>query len=427
MKKTLNFFNSKLGNSPFLKNTLIVTFGTGIAQIFPMLSYPFLARIFSPSEFGLLAIITSLVPIMAVISSGAYEGGILLSKSKRDSINLSAYILIRSFFILCIFSLFIILFSKNIADILNEPLLEKWIFSVPIISLGVVIFNISNEWNVKYKYFTSLSLNKALYTVTNVVFKLFIGFFSIIKFGGLILGDLFGKIFMILYCFFKLKSLDGSFFNAVNLKDVRQSPKLVYDFPRFVMPDQIISNLGGSIHIFFISSYFGSAQVGLVSIVSSLLYVPITIFSSAIKDVFRQRAVEDFESSKNCRPLYLKLLIPITLIAITGFGFLYFVLPSFFRILFGPEWEDAGRYGQILIPLFCFSFISMSLKDIFVVVKKMHIALIWQVFYIVILLFSLVAGTMYLSDLDITLYLMTFSGCIAHSLYMILSFYYAKN
>lgn len=427
MIKILNFFKIKLGNSPFIKNTLIVTFGTGIAQLVPMISYPFLARIFSPSEFGLLAIITSLVPIIAVISSGAYEGGILLSKSKRASINLSAYILIRSFIILSFFTLLIILFNKNISEILNEPLLTTWIFSVPIISLGAVIFNISNEWNVKYKYFSALSFNKAFYTVTNVIFKLIVGLFSAIKFGGLILGDLFGKLFMIFYCFFMLRSLDGNSFKSINFKDIRQSPKLVYDFPKFVMPDQIISNLGGSIHIFFISSYFGSAQVGLVSIVSSLLYAPITIFSSAIKDVFRQRAIEEFEVSKNCRPLYFKLLIPIVAIATIGFSFLYLILPSFFRIFFGQEWEDAGKYGQILIPLFCLSFISMSLKDVFVVVKKMHIALIWQVFYIVILVCSLIVGTMYFSNLNVTLHLMTLAGSISHILYMALSYYYAKE
>ena len=69
------------------------------------------------------------------------------------------------------------------------------------------------------------------------------------------------------------------------------------------MPDQIISNLAGSIHIFFISAFFGSTQLGFVAItVSSILYVPITIFSSAIKDVFKQRAIEDIENSGNCRP-----------------------------------------------------------------------------------------------------------------------------
>ena len=97
-----------------------------------MIAYPVLARIFSPAEFGLLAIITSLVPIIAIISSGAYEGGILLSKSKKASINLAVYILIRSLIFLFCFFVILIIFNNLIIDILNEPNLNYWLLTVPL-------------------------------------------------------------------------------------------------------------------------------------------------------------------------------------------------------------------------------------------------------------------------------------------------------
>lgn len=426
-KNIFFYLTNKLNNSPLIKNTLVVTIGTGIAQAFPMIAYPVLARIFSPAEFGLLAIITSLVPIIAIISSGAYEGGILLSKSKKSSINLAAYIFIRSLIFLFCFFVILVIFNNLIIDILNEPNLNYWLLTVPFISFGAIIYNISNEWFIKYKYFPILSLNKALYTISNVSFKLFFGLVAFMKSGGLILGDILGKIFIVFFIFIRFLNLEKNILGKITKEEIKESPKEIPDFPKYAMPDQIISNLAGSIHIFFISAFFGSTQLGFVAIVSSILYVPITIFSSAIKDVFKQRAIEDIENSGNCRPLYIKLLIPVSLISFIGFGFLYFLLPTFFRYFLGEEWIQAGEYSQIMTPLFCFSFISMAFKDIFVVVKKMHIALIWQIFFIIILTIALIIGTSIYENMKITLYLMTYSCSFSYLIYILLSYYFAKK
>ncbi len=404
-----------------------MTLGTGIAQAFPMISYPILARIFSPAEFGLLAIVTSLVPIIAVISSGAYEGGIILSKSKKSSINLVVYIFIRSIIFLTGFFIIFVVFNNLIVNLLNEPNLKYWLLTVPLISFGAIIYNISNEWFIKYKYFPSLSLNKALYTISNVLFKLFFGLANLLKSGGLIIGDILGKIFIVTFIFIRFFNLEKKFYREISKKEVKESPKEIPDFPKYAMPDQIISNLSGSIHIFFISAFFGSTQLGFVAIVSSILYVPITIFSAAIKDVFKQRAIEDIELSGNCRPLYLKLLIPVSLISFLGFGLLYFILPNFFKYFLGEEWIQAGEYSQIMVPLFCFSFISMAFKDIFVVVKKMHIALVWQIFFIISLCIALVLGTSFFENMKITLYLMTYSCSFSFVIYILLSYFYAKK
>ena len=141
----------------------------------------------------MLAIILSIVPILSIFSSGSYESGILLSKSKESSANLACYIFLRSSLILSVFLMFFIFFGDNLATILDEPSLSGWFISIPFISLALIIVNISNEWFVKYKYFSRLSLNKALYTITNVISKVTVGFLALVKTGGLILGDIIGR------------------------------------------------------------------------------------------------------------------------------------------------------------------------------------------------------------------------------------------
>ena len=375
----------------------------------------------------MLAIILSIVPILSIFSSGSYESGILLSKSKESSANLACYIFLRSSLILSVFLMFFIFFGDNLATILDEPSLSGWFISIPFISLALIIVNISNEWFVKYKYFSRLSLNKALYTITNVISKVTVGFLALVKTGGLILGDIIGKVIMIFYVSFLLRKLDGTSFRSISRQNIIESKRDIPDFPKYMMPDQVLSNLGASLHIYFISAYFGVTEVGYIAIVSSLLYVPITVFASAIKDVFRQRAIDDYTATGSCRELYIRLLKPVSFFGIIGFSILYFFIPPFFGIFLGDQWVNAGKYAQILTPLFCLTFISMSLKDVFIVVKKMHIALLWQIFFLLNLSASLYFSALLFNDVEVTLYFMTGSYVFSHMLYILLSYIYSKS
>jgi O-antigen/teichoic acid export membrane protein len=44
------------GQSDFLRNTVILVFGTGIAQMIPILLQPVLRRIYAPADFGAFAV-----------------------------------------------------------------------------------------------------------------------------------------------------------------------------------------------------------------------------------------------------------------------------------------------------------------------------------------------------------------------------------
>jgi O-antigen/teichoic acid export membrane protein len=97
--------------SEFGKNILTLSSGTAFAQVIPFLFYPIIARIFTPAEFGLLATLTALITIMAEFSSGKYELGILIAKTKQDAANLAGLALFASFF--AFYNYFLQIFCHN--------------------------------------------------------------------------------------------------------------------------------------------------------------------------------------------------------------------------------------------------------------------------------------------------------------------------
>jgi O-antigen/teichoic acid export membrane protein len=203
------------------------------------------------------------------------------------------------------------------------------------------------------------------------------------------------------------------------------SGKRYQRFPRIMVPDQLINTFTGSVHILFIGYAFGPTQLGYVSLIFSALYLPVTVVSSSIKDVFRQRASVEFAETGNCRPIFVKLLMPVTLAGLAGFGLLYIIAPWIFVLVFGPDWASAGLYAQLLIPMFFFNFVSMSLGGVLVFTNQMNVSFWWQVTSLIMGVLSLLIGILGFGSVTCTLIIFTIARSIGYIHYAALSYKYA--
>tara|TARA_R110001592_G_scaffold192648_8_gene439475 strand:- start:1983 stop:2603 length:621 start_codon:yes stop_codon:yes gene_type:complete len=192
-----------------------------------------------------------------------------------------------------------------------------------------------------------------------------------------------------------------------------------------MMPDQLLNIIGGTLHVPFFAASFGTAELGYVSMTFSLLYLPVSIFSAAVKDVFRQRVAEQIRAKGNCRTLYLKLLIPVTLVGALGFGLLYWFSPWLFTFLLGANWAPVGEYIRILTPMFFMNFVSMSLGGVLIVAQRLKISLFWQIVNLIMTFIALSIGLFYYQSVDAMLWGLTIAKSVSYLIYMILSFFFA--
>lgn len=416
-----------LKKESFAVDILTISIGTIISQVIPFILYPFLARIYAPEDFGVLAILAAFVPILAIIYSGMYEGGILVTESKNEAASLFLFILYRSSVIFCIsiFLYFILrhfgyLFADDVHDLINL------FYVVPISAFTLVIINCYNEWCVTYKYFVNLSVNKMFFTSSVGLSKLFLGLSKCFD-NGLIFGDLLGKVFTAKYSAFAVLKKDSIFFYQVKYEKFNILRKKFRKFPKYLLPDQLVNNLSGSIHVFLIGFFFGNEDVGYLAMAASLLTVPVTVITAAVKDVFRERANREFKLSGNCRPLIMSILAPITIVSLIFFIPLYFVLPQAFTLALGEQWTKSGIFAQILVPMYVTNFVSMSLGGILVIADKMNISFYWQIFNLCLTTLAIFIGFYYFKDIKATLIAYTIAKSSAYVLFIIISYYFAKN
>lgn len=410
----------------FRRNALVLTTGTLTAQALPLLLYPVFTRIYAPADFGVFATVSLFATVAALLGSGGYEHAILIARSRHLAAQLAVYSLLRSAIVCGLLLAAAFPFAAALVRVGMDPAVASWLPFVPFAAAAIIVYNCYSEWCVRSGHFGELSRVRIWQTSAIAASRLGLGLLTP-TINGFVAGDVLGKVASAGRCFAKLWTRDRPYFHIHTLGRVRAAARRYAHVARYALPDQLVNNLSASIHVVVLGAAFGTEQLGQVTLVLSVLYVPVTIVSSAVKDVFRQRASVEYATEGTCRPTYQRLLLPVSLLAVAGFATMYAVSPALFPLLLGSEWAVAGEYARILTPLFFWNFVSMSLAGVLAIAERTDVSLAWQFANLALTLAALLIGTRVLNDMVGALWCFSLARAAAYILYMGLSYYYAER
>ena len=122
----------RLSTSHFAKNVAILFSGTAIAQAIPIAVSPILTRLYSPDDFGLLAIYSACIMVLSVIATARFELAIALPDKVTDAANLFILTLKVCTLISLLLLIPIVLFADDIASSLGHEKLTPWLYLLPL-------------------------------------------------------------------------------------------------------------------------------------------------------------------------------------------------------------------------------------------------------------------------------------------------------
>ena len=309
---------------------------------------------------------------------------------------------------------------------LKQPELKHWILLSPLISFLISIYLCYNEWCIRLSHFKTLSLNKVVNASSISLSNVLFGFLKIPT-GGLIFGEVLGRFISALSCIFNVFRTNISEFKAVTLSRISFLSKRYSDCPKYILPGQFLNTLGGQMVVLLITSFFGSSEVGYYSMTILVLYVPSTIISTAVRDVFKQRATAEYNAKKNCYDIFRRITLAISVFSFFIFAVLFVILPDLFQFAFGKEWRIAGEYARILSPMVFISFISESVFGVLIIAEKMKAVLIWQAEYFIVNIGSLLLGYFVFKDIKMALLFFMAGKSLVHLHSLYLSYIYSRG
>lgn len=362
--------------SEFSRNVLTLMTGTTIAQAIPIAVSPILTRIYTPSDFGILALFVAITSIFGSIANGRYELAIMLPEKDEDAINIFALGFLITLFVSMFLFILVLLFKGSLVAALGNESIGSWLYLIPAAIFFSGLFNILNYYNNRKKNYKDLAQAAIWKSVVLVAAQLSIGF---IKQGavGLISGQLLSQ----LAANTKLLSnivRDKLLMSRISKAKILELAKRYKKFPKFSVWAILANVLSEHLINIFISTLYSVATLGFYSMAQRLLGVPSSLIGSAIGQVFFQEATKEKHETGQATNSFVKTVKKLLAIGIPFFGILFFTIEDIFAIVFGEKWRIAGAYAQIIVPLYLVRFIVATVSPIDTIMEKQNIFLIFN-------------------------------------------------
>jgi len=386
----------KLLKSEFVKNSAILTGGTGLAQLIPILISPILTRLFTPEDYGILGIFNSVVAVFAVMAAWGYDQAIMLPKLQKNSINLLALSLIASGITSLFLLLIFLLFNNSVANLLGNKQIAFWLFFVPLVVFFRGAYESISIWLNKNKEYKSIATTKVLTRTVTATGQILggvakIGAAGLI--GSVVLGTITGNGLLFIQHQKKLKEQTKK---DISIPRIKYLFKRYKKFPTYYMPSSLLNSFSLQIPIFILSGFFMESVVGLYVLGHRILSMPLNVIGRSIGNVFYQQASSIKSEPDKLKNLAYKTFRSLILIGLLPLGILAGFGDIIFGFVFGENWIEAGKFAMVIAPWMILNFSSSPISRIITLKERQEWSLIINILLLLIRISPLIIGAVFL-------------------------------
>ncbi|MGQ9645225.1 MAG: lipopolysaccharide biosynthesis protein [Thermodesulfobacteriota bacterium] len=361
----------------FSRNTAILVSHTAFGQGLGILMMPLLTRLYNPEDFGVVAIYTSSLSILLVLSSMRYEWAIPIAKDQESATHLLSLCLI----ILSGFSLIIgfgIWLGQNQIrqwSVISTIRPYLWVLALGFFGAGA--YQVLNAWAVRERDFDALAKTKITQSVSGSAVQIGVG---LVKGGplGLLLGSLLSQAAGIETLAFLLWRRHKGVLRKISWAGIRGVASRYYKFPLLSAGSSLLNVAGLQLMPILLATVYGSTVVGWLALSQQVLSIPKTFIGNATAQTFWGEASYLIkEDAKGLQSLFYevtKRLLTLSLLIIL----IGVISPAVFGWVFGKQrWEMAGIYALYLIPMFMTQFVASAVSHL-IVHELQHWQLLWD-------------------------------------------------
>jgi O-antigen/teichoic acid export membrane protein len=393
-----------LPKNTFARGVSVLVGGTTGAQVLTILFAPLLTRLYSPEDFGLVAVYAGLLALIIVISSLCYELAIPLPEEDEEA----AHVVVLSLLIVLgttlLSALAVLFFGDAIANTLGVPVLAGYLWLLPVGVLLGGAYNVFNYWSVRTKAFTRIAGTRLQQALATLAIQL-----TAFKLGGVAL--LFAQVTgqSVGTASLTRPALAKPAFKQIRWSGVKAVAGRYRRFPVYSTWSGFGNTAGLQLPPLMFAAFFSPAAAGLYALANRVLTLPMSLVGSAIGQVFFSNAAEAYRQGQ-VGPLVAQLHAKLAHIGLPPALVLVLIGPDLFALVFGEDWRQAGEFARWMAPWLYLVFVSSPLSALFAVMEQQKQGLVFQMILLIFRVPAILFGA-WLGDLELTI--MLFAGASA--------------
>lgn len=384
-----------------------------------------MARIFAASSYGLLGLYMSISGLIGVLAYSHYTQAIMLPKENSDARQVVWFALSFSTLV-SVTAMLVFVLLHLFTDIISSSEISLWYFFIPVSIFLNGVNAALLTWANRVQQYKQLSFNRVIQAVVTVAVQITLGLL-IKNETGLMAGLLTGQVISVVLLVWRFGNRKET---GIGSPQTAQFKKIAVQYKNllfFSTPSDFINNLINQTPIFLLQKFGGVSYVGYYNFTQRFLGLPQQFLSSAIVDVFKQKASYSYSHEGNCREIFLKTLKVLTLLGIIPFIILVLFAPPIFEFVFGGEWRNAGIFAQFLGILFFFRFIVSPLSYVYIIAGKMREDFFLHLLFLLFTTLAFIIGDFFFEDKKYLILVYSLAYSAVYIVYLFRSYKFSKG
>lgn len=386
-----------ISKSGFIRSVAVLVGGTAFAQALTVLALPLLTRLYTPEDFGVLAVYAAALSIISVIACLRFEIAIPLPEKDTDAAALLILALCSSALFGVLTAIILALWPDTITEWARLTALRPYLWLVP---LGVWLassYAAVQYWATRKKNFTDIAKTRMAQSLFSVGTQAGMGLAGITPF-GLLLGQLLNSGAGIVGLFRKAWCQDQAVIRSVDYQSLKRNFREYERLPKYSVPEAFANNAAIQVPVIIIASMAIGAEAGYLLLATRLMSVPLGLIGGAISQVFLSQAPTERRGG-NLGAFTAKINANLAKIGVGPLLFSGIIATSVFPLVFGNDWVRAGELLGWMTPWFIMQLLSSPISMVLHVTDNQKTAFILQIFGLILRVSMVLFATLFLPNM----------------------------
>lgn len=381
---------NSLRGSRFVRGVLVLAGGTALGQLISLSASPIITRLYSPEDFGVLSIYSSVISIGAVIVALRYELAIPLPEDDQIASELFAAASVAVLFITVLSTLGIWAFGDRLISWINTPALEPYLWLLPVGIFAIGINHILLHWALRKRAYGLIARTKLTRNAAAAAAQVGLGLVGA-RPVGLLIGSLIGLAGGNMTLGKLAVARGEGRVRTVSRDGIVQSARRYSRFPLISSWSSLLNAGGVHSPALLLAGGYGAQVAGLYALAQRMIEAPMRLIGTSVAQVYLGEAAHLVRSSPSqFMELYFRAARRLVLVGALPILAVGMISPWGFELVFGADWREAGEYVQILAPYIAIRFVVYPLSQTLNILERQDIQLYWDVGRFMIVVTSLV-------------------------------------
>ncbi|NQY88474.1 MAG: oligosaccharide flippase family protein [Colwellia sp.] len=388
-----------------------------MAQIINISLLPVLTRLYSPSDFSMLALYIAIVSLLSTAACLRFDVTIPLPKQNATALNLVAISIIIALVICTLLALLLFIFKDEFIAATKLPALI--IYLIPFGVLSSAVYSTLKYWFTRKKGFPLIARTRVVQASSGGGIQVVGGVTS----AGYLLffGQLMTSSAGILVMLTKLIRAEKKQFSKIKLTTIKLLVKKYEHYPKYSTLDVLANNAGVHLPVILIATFAVGGEAGYLMLAMKVMQMPMTLIGSSIGQVFFSHAPLK-NANNELGQLTSNTLEGLLKVGVGPIFFIGIIAPEVFHIVFGQSWVRAGELVSWMTLWFVLQFLSSPISMIMHVKNKQKQMLALTVTGFCIRMSAIIFAYFFVQDFIVEAYAL--SGAVFYLLCLwVFSFY----